>query len=237
MKKKPFEHRSQLAQFHCAPKEFGEEVEYPFVKDELAEIRYIARQKTNTITEEKNNNITSPEGIYIKKMMENIFKIQLKSNKENDPIEKRKLEACKSRTKELLDTVLNSIKSYMRTILVLTSNKKFKDKNEIAQADDNRTKAHNMLMRDIKILNRSLIWWFGKFDPDELSDEHYEMYEKQEDIYITENINRLEIPTNGIYPPRINPKDRKQVTEWAKAIYKDLISIKQLSRIINLPTN
>ena len=92
-------------------------------------------------------------------------------------------------------------------------------------------------MREANILNRSLVWWFGKFDPDNLSDAQMEMYEKQEDKFISYDIERVNISANGIYPSSLSVKERKEITKWAKKIYKDFISIKKLSGMIDLPKN
>ncbi len=87
-------------------------------------------------------------------------------------------------------------------------------------------------MSDINTLNRSLIWWFGKneIDPGGLPPNLREMYEKQEDTYISDEVERVEIGPNGIYPATLNTNDRTQITYWALRIYKDLAKLEnQLS--------
>lgn len=229
--KKSFYELSELAQFHLAPKLFGENAEYPFYEDSH-EIRLdIGESALRAL--ENNYNLSSIEGNHFVNLIKDVLSIKLMDEAQNDPVEKKKLQACREKIRDYVVNVLNSIKDYIGAILALEEASKGRNKTEIENADKKRSLTHDRLIGDINILNRSLVWWFGKFDPANLSEKQLEMYEKQEERYISDKIERINISQNGICPPEINVKNRKEITSWAKAIYKDIITIKSLSSVIN----
>lgn len=228
-KGKEFHELSELAKFHLAPKLFGELAEYPFfeelLREERNEIKGLFRKK------ETPEELSSIEGKHLQNLLESVMNIQLREEAKNDNKEREKINRAKERIKEYVKNVLSSTKEYVETMLSLIEAKKTNDKTTIANSDDKRRRSHDALISNINILNRSLLWWFGKFDPDVLSGRQLEMYEKQEERFIAYDIERIDIAANGICPPSINVADRTGITRWATEIYKDLISIQNLSGI------
>lgn len=239
-RKKGFHNLSTAAQFHTAPKLFGDVVEHPFPDKEMDEVRQAAKahkkrraQTAYTAYEvrkkikglepvDTNEKFLSPETVHMKNLVQKVLSVKLNDNAKNDPDEKRKLKLAKEKIKECTQKVIESIHKYINAVLALDEVGSFKkDRDEIERADHRRRTSHNALIDDINILNRSLIWWFGEFDPDNLSEAQMEMYEKQEEKYITYDIERINIPPNGILPASYS-QTRESITRWAKAIFKDL---------------
>lgn len=229
-RKKNFHELSTIAQFHIAPKIFGEETQHPF-NEELSDIQLNTRQDISKCIETK---LSTPEGIHMQEILQNALNVKLNDEAKNNSEEKRKLDSAKEKIKEYTNNVLDSIKNYMKAILASEEIRNSdRDKDKIANTDDNRRRCHNILIDSINILNRSLIWWFGEFDSGNLSDAQMKMYEKQKENYITYNIKRINIPPNGIYHSSYNTKERDETTRWASAIYKDLALIQKLSGTIS----
>lgn len=232
-RKKQFHELSTIAQLHTATKRFGENAEFPFIKDAIQEIKIYRTLIEDSILNpsESKEELSTHEGDHMKKVIQDVLSVKLREEAKDDPEERKRLELCRKKIKEYLGNVLSSTKEYMSTIIILTEASKTNSKTAIANADDQRGRKHNALMSDINILNRSMLWWFGKFNPNNLSDRQLQMYEKQEDIYISHDIERIDIPANGICTNETNATDLKEITKWAKEIYKDLISIQNLSGI------
>lgn len=234
--RKKFNTLSENARFHLGPKLFGEKAEYPFY-DELKDIRDDARLSVLRATDNLGE-LESSEANHCVELIKEVFKVELMEDAQNDSVEKKTLETAKSAIKGQLSKVLGSVSEYIRSIVGLEEVARFNDDAKIvAEADDKRKRLHNQLIRNINILNRSLIWWFGKFNPDNLNDAQNELYEKQKGKYISNKIVRINISLNGICPPTADIKNRKVITRWAKKMYKDLASISSLTRTIDLPGN
>lgn len=216
-KKPPFHELSATAQFHTFPKLYGEYTEVSPANADLMELRFMTRKKVSKNLE-SNNNIESSYGIHFVNVINNVLKIEIPGDQD----EARKLKRAKEKIKEYVHTLTQSIENYVRTIRILSESKRIFNKADIEESDNNRTRVHNQLISDIKILNRSLLWWFGEFDPELLRGQFQKMYETQEENYISHDFKRLDIPENGICPSSINLADRKQITEWAIKIYSDI---------------
>jgi hypothetical protein len=233
--KKPFHELSVAAKFHTAPKMFGENVEAPFIDTEVDEIRGIvsARQE-HVLGKPHGKKLSTQEGINLRNVIQSALNAELSEEARNDEIEQQKLFRCKNKIREMLGDVLSTIEQYISSVLTLSIASRSGIPAQIKDADTNRKIKHDKLMESINVLNRSLLWWFGDFSPYDLPDAQQQMYEKQQERYICRGIKRVRIPENGIYPPSLNPKDRNQITHWAKSIYRDLITIESLDGLINL---
>lgn len=231
-RKKTFYELSEVAKFHLAPKLFGENAKYPFLDEEINEIRLNIMENALKASEGREK-ISTSEGKHMKEIIEIVLKTELNKEAEKNAGEKLKLELAKEGIKKYTNIVMESLKVYIGTILSLEEMGKNGNKEAIAKADDRRKVSHNALIDNINILNRSLLWWFGKFNPNNLTDAQMRMYEKQEEKFITYNIERIEIPPTGICSPSYSIENREEITRWAKAIYKDLISVQKLSGTIN----
>lgn len=234
-KKKSFYDLSTTAQFHYAPKLFGDYAEHPFHDQEIEALRsHVEQSKNLALDKEKEKKLSTHEGQYLMWVMQSALNLHLSVKGQADPAEQNKLNLCRRRLLEMLRDVLHTVKEYISSILQLAAVTKLGVKDDMIQYDRNRSLKHNKLMKELDILNRSLLWWFGKINPDDLSDVEREMFEKQRERYICEELERIDIHKNGICPQTMNLKDRHQVTVWAQAIYGDLISIENLNSLIDL---
>lgn len=222
---------SEVAQFHLAGKLFGESAVWPYDYESQA----IKQETSSRIFEtiEQQAKLRTLEGQHLVDLMNDVSSIELNDDMKDNQKEQDKLKAAQDAIKFKLIEVIVSIKRYMSVILELEAAGRAIDHRDkadrVSVAEDKRTRIHNKLIQDINILNRSLVWWFGEFDSGNLNDAQYEMYEKQEEKYISHNIPRLDISLNGIIPPLVDIANRKVITKWAKKIYKDLATIKKLS--------
>ena len=119
-KKKEFWELSDIAQFHTAPKLFGENAQHPFY-DYDAEIREIRTDilEVGSSLNKTPEQISTPEGEHLKKVIQTVLSVKLNDDAKNDPEEKRKLALCKKKIKEYLNKVLNLTEEYLGTILAL----------------------------------------------------------------------------------------------------------------------
>lgn len=223
--KKDFHKLSTLAQFHLAPDLFGEEVNHPFIDTGIDELRILTNGRINQ-TVESTGELDSQEAKHLFKMIKTVNMISMKPEKLENEKEKQKLELCKKRILNLLDNLMISIEEYIVSILMLDEASRKLKGDDLAKIDHARKMKHDTLIDNINILNRSLHWWFGDFDPSGLSGNLEKMYEKQEEKFISYDIERINIPANGICPPGINLKEREQISIWAKNIYADIASIR-----------
>lgn len=231
-RKKTFEELSNAAKFHLAPKLFGENIPYPLVDSEIKEVR---RDVQSAVLHEAKSaeRLSTAEGKHMEKIIEEALKVDLENSAKNDPEERKRLELCKNRIRRSVASMLDSVKTYLNAILNLSEIAKLGYDSATALADDKRKQAHNALIENINILNRSLLWWFGEFDPDLLSDSQRDMYDRQDETLISHRIKRIQIPPSGILPAHYSPSNRAEITRWAKAIYKDIISIQKLSGLVD----
>ncbi len=217
---------------HLAPKILGENAQFPYLEEEINETRYLVEANALKTTEAREE-LSSPEGRHLEKLIQEVLGVKLLDSAKEDPEEKRRLELCKERIRQYVAKVLRSVKAYMGTILHLEEAAKRGYKVEIADADDKRKLSHNALIDDISLLNRSLKWWFGNFDPSVLPESQVAMYEKQEETLISHQIERVDVPQNGICPDNFHIANRTEITRWAKGVYKDLIQIQRLSGLVD----
>lgn len=218
---------STLAQFHLAPDLFGDnEIDNVVKHPEIACHQVLINKKVKEILD-CFCKPESPEGTHIMELMKRVMNLEPDADSPEFESDKKKLDLCKKKIMQMLDAVLESIEEYIASIIVLDEASRQSDIRNLGEYDNARTLKHNKLIDAISILNRSLLWWFGDFDGAGLSGNLEKMYEKQEDLYISHNFERTEIPPNGICPQKYNIKDRKQITEWAKNIYMDIASVKR----------
>lgn len=233
--KVPFHQRSTAAQFHTAPKEFGDEVEYYFddIDYEQRQLQEVFRKNVANVVDE-NPTLSTPEGKHMLSLINKVLNLELSASANGDPKEVEKLKRGKEKIKEYIDKVLDSVNDYIRTILHHVQASKGGNAQAMGLADNQRTQSHNGLINNLNILNRSLTWWFGdNFDPDDLRDGFRQMYNKQANLYISENIERTNIPENGICTASYNLSNRKSITVWAKNIFKDMIAVQKLSGLVD----
>lgn len=229
MNRKKFNKLSIVGQFHNAPKLFGDKAEYPFYSD--LQIQKIKEQTAQRVFGLINNKevLTLSEGQHLIKVINAALNVQINDEEKNNYEEIQKLEACKKRIKSYLGGVLEDIQKYAGTIRECDEATKTKNAEIIEQIDKKRTSAHNRLMSDLNTLNRSLLWWFGNYEinSEELPADLKQMYEKQEEKYISDEIERIDIGQNGICPPELDVHNRTQITLWALDIYKDIAKIRK----------
>ena len=222
---------SEVARFHLYPKYFGDALDeqnnIPTNSQRYHDwIMYLVNSPDDSAAAPEHRE-ASPMNAYTRHLLDVLQKVKdITLESTATAKDELSLKQAQENIKQDIKKVLTKISEYVMTAHQLEEVAHQGDKEEITRRDLARRLAHNALIADLNIANRSLFWSFGKIRSSSLPPAQQDMYRKQKQAgLIPTHISTTEWPPNGFCPESINPAhsaDREKITFWSVQIYEDL---------------
>ena len=223
-----YQQGSEVARFHNYPKFFGDALDnennLPTISKKYHDwIEYLVHSEDRDLDPPAKESPERSFGAYSRHLLNVLKTIQTIPT---TPGNASSLKQATELLRQDLRTVLLKISEYIMAAHRLEEVATSGDKEEIMSRDQARRLAHNALITDLNIANRTLFFAFGKIRKSSLSPTQLAMFNKQKERGgVPTEIPQLNLPQNGFCPDSINPadpQDREKITFWSAQIYADL---------------
>ncbi|MCX6781808.1 MAG: DUF3232 domain-containing protein [Candidatus Magasanikbacteria bacterium] len=167
---------------------------------------------------------------HLEEILADIGSIRLKKE---DTKQQVILNKQKDTSRELLNGVIESAKTYLETVMSTENYKQGREHLEqqdylegLKKMDIMREQKHNLLIDAINIANRYISLHFSKLKTDDL-DAFIEDEENKGRATI--DVQRIILPISGICTAGINLRDRKSIANWARVLSSELSDYKKIN--------